>query len=232
MIICPDTTYPRFTLRLVQKRGKAMRRGPKKTIKAYGVRALLSPHPEIRKLKQMNSPSAHGNKVWKSTWLLIDYLNRKGLPDGARVIEVGCGWGLAAIYCAKQHGAEVTAIDGDAKILPYLRLHAEINEVEITALKKDFTRLRVQDFEQVDVLIGADICFWDTLVDPLRKLILRALRAGVQQVLITDPGRSPFEQLGNYFINKRNGRVFYWTAQRPRRSQGRILKIVQEGGVL
>jgi predicted nicotinamide N-methyase len=164
--------------------------------------------------------------------LLIDYLNRKGLPDGARVIEVGCGWGLAAIYCAKQHGAEVTAIDGDAKILPYLRLHAEINEVEITALKKDFTRLRVQDFEQVDVLIGADICFWDTLVDPLRKLILRALRAGVQQVLITDPGRSPFEQLGNYFINKRNGRVFYWTAQRPRRSQGRILKIVQEGGVL
>ena len=150
------------------------------------------------------------------------------MPDGARVMEVGCGWGLAAIYCAKKYGAKVTAIDRDSEILPYLLLHAGINEVEIIALKKDFTRLRARDFEQVDLLIGADICFWDNLVDPLRRLILRALSANVQQVLITDPGRSPFEQLGSYFINKGNGRVFDWTAQRPRRSQGRILSIARD----
>jgi predicted nicotinamide N-methyase len=176
----------------------------------------------------MHSPSVHGNRVWKSTWLLIDYLNRKGLPEGARVMEVGCGWGLAGIYCAKRQGATVTAVDTDSEILPYLHLHADVNQVEITTLKKDFIRLKVRDFSQTDVLIGADICFWDSLVHPLRRLILRALRAGVQQVLISDPGRSPFEQLGDYFVDKRNGRVFDWTAQRPRRSQGRILKIAQD----
>ncbi|MGB7030455.1 MAG: SAM-dependent methyltransferase, partial [Syntrophobacteria bacterium] len=66
--------------------------------KAYGVRLLLSHHPEVRKLKRFNSPSVHGNKFWKSSWLLMDYLNRRGFPEGANVREVGCGWGLLGIY--------------------------------------------------------------------------------------------------------------------------------------
>ena len=141
------------------------------------------------------------------------------------MMEIGCGWGLLGIYCAKKYGARVISVDLDPEVFPFLRLHAKVNEVEISTMKKGFDGLRTKHLQQVDLLIGADICFWDTMVRPLKNLILRALRAGVQQVLISDPGRSPFEEIGEYFVNKRGGEILDWTSQRPRRSEGRILKI-------
>lgn len=189
------------------------------------MRLLLSQHPEIRKLKRFNAPSVHGNRLWKSTWLLMDYLHRRGLPEDVRVMEVGCGWGLLGIYCAKKHGAKVISVDVDPEVLPYLKLHAKVNEVDIATMRKDFDGLRTEHLQEVDVLIGADVCFWDNLVKPLKNLILRALRAKVKQVLISDPGRPPFEEVAEYFISKRGGEILDWTAQRPRRSEGRILKI-------
>ena len=155
----------------------------------------------------------------------MDYLHRRGLPKDVRVMEVGCGWGLLGIYCAKKYGVKVTSVDVDPEVIPYLKLHARINEVDIATVRKDFDGLRTKHLQKIDVLIGADICFWDTLVKPLKNLILRALRAKVKQVLISDPGRPPFEEVAEYFISKKGGEILDWTAQRPRRSEGRILKI-------
>jgi predicted nicotinamide N-methyase len=193
-------------------------------IRAHGVHLLLSRHPEIRKLKRLYSPSLHGNKLWSSSWLLMDYLKHRGLPDRARLMEVGCGWGLAGIYCAKKHGAIVTGVDKDADVFPYLRLHARVNRVEISTLKADFQNLRMQGMHQVDVLIGADICYWDKMVDPLRRFIRRALRCGVKQVLVTDPGRPTFEKIAAYFVKKGAGEVLDWKTRRPRLIEGRIFK--------
>ena len=194
-------------------------------IRSHGLVALLASHPEVRKLKRHHAPSVHGNKFWKSSWVLIDYFSRRGLPPGVRVMEVGCGWGLASIYCAKKHGAKVTGVDVDPEVFPYLKLHAAINEVQISTMKSGFAGLTGKHLRKFDVIVGTDICFWDSLVDPLVKLIRRALRAGVRLILIADPGRSPFEQMGEYFVAKRNGQIQDWTAQRPHRSEGRILKI-------
>ncbi len=209
-----------------------MVRRHRKYRKSYGVRLLLSHHPEIRKLKRFNAPSVHGNRLWKSSWLLIDYLHRRGLPEAARVMELGCGWGLLGIYCAKNYSARVTGVDIDPEVFPYLQLHASVNEVEISTMKRGFDRIRTKHLQQVQVMIGADICFWDTLAESLKNLILRALRAGVQLVLIADPGRPPFEEIGDYFVNKRGGEILDWTSQRPRRSEGRILKIGSIGQVI
>jgi len=140
-------------------------------------------------------------------------------------MEIGCGWGLLGIYCAKKYDSRVISVDLDAEVFPYLELHTRVNDVEISTLQKDFDGLRTKHLQKVDLLIGADVCFWDTLVKPLKNLILRALRAGVHQVLISDPGRPPFQEFGDYFASKRGGEVLDWTAQRPRRSEGRILKI-------
>jgi predicted nicotinamide N-methyase len=157
--------------------------------------------------------------------MLMDFFKRRGLPEGVRVMEVGCGWGLAGIYCAKKHGAKVTGVDVDPEVFPYLRLHAEINRVEIATIKKSFGGLTARDLKGFDVLIGADICFWDSMVFSMKRLINRALRTGVRMVLIADPGRPTFDKLGEYFTEKGRGEILDWTAQRPRRIQGRILKI-------
>jgi predicted nicotinamide N-methyase len=194
-------------------------------IRAHGVRVLQACHSLVRRLKRQNTPAVHGNKLWASSWLLIDYIKHQGLKKDTRVMEVGCGWGLAGIYCAKKHGALVTSVDIDPEVFPYLQLHADINRVKVTPMKRSFNGLTREHLKDVDIMIGADICFWDSMVAPLKGLVRRALRERVGQVLIADPGRTSFEDVGDYFIKKWGGRIFDWTAQRPRRIQGRILEI-------
>jgi predicted nicotinamide N-methyase len=197
----------------------------KKEIRVHGVRLLLSRHPEIRKLKRLHNPALHGNKLWSSSWLLMDYLGHRGLPKRARLMEICCGWGLAGIYCEKKHGAIVTGVDKDAAVFPYLNLHARINRVKISTLKADLRNLRMRDLKQFDVAIGADICYWDSMVDPLRRFIRRALRSGVKQVLVTDPGRPTFEKIAAYFVDQGIAKVIDWKTRRPRLIEGRILKV-------
>jgi predicted nicotinamide N-methyase len=202
---------------------------PKREIRSYGIRVLLSRHPEIRNLKRHNSPTSHGNKFWTSSWLLMDYFKRRGMPRGSRILEIGCGWGLAGIYCAKKHGAVVTGVDIDQDVFPFSRLHARINRVDIRFLKKGFDTLRHSDLRGTDIIIGADICFWDEMVVPLRRLIRRAIRSGVGLVLIADPVRSPFEELCAYFTENEQGRVLDWSVRRPRDISGQILEISSSG---
>ena len=197
----------------------------KTEIRAFGMHLLLSPHREVRRLKRHHYPSSFGGSLWNSSWLLIDYFRRRGLPKGARVMEVGCGWGLAGIYCAKKHGALVTGVDIDSEVFPFLRLHAEINKVKIATMRKGFNGVTCRHLSEFDFVVGADICYYDELVDPLRRLIRRALRADVNAVVIADPGRSPFEELGKYFCKNGAGELQDWTVHRPRRIQGQILKV-------
>jgi len=191
----------------------------------YGIKTLRSNHKMIRDLKRIHAPSFHGFRLWPSSWLLMDFIKHKGLIKGSRVLDAGCGWGLTGIYCAKNHGSIVTGIDIDSEVFPYLHMHADINGVKIVTMKHgfdDFTQDQLKDF---DILIGTDICFWDSMVDSLKKLILRALASGVHRILIADPGRSPFEELGRYFTEKGTGILRTWTVYHPYLIQGRILSI-------
>ena len=201
----------------------------KTEIRAYGIRALQARHPEVRKLKRLHTPSVHGNKHWASSWLLMDYFRHHALPPGARVMEIGCGWGLAGIYCAKKYGAIVTSVDIDPEVFPYLCLHADLNKVRIATLQKKFNRLQKSHLRDFDIVIGADICFWDKMVNPLKRFIRRALHAGVQLVTIADPGRPTFEKISDYFVKKRRGEIQDWTVHRPRNFQGRLLTIKPPG---
>ena len=131
---------------------------------ALGVKILNSSHPRIRKLKREGHDAAiHGNKFWNSSFLIMQHLKKHPPKNGVKVLEIGCGWGLLGIFCAKQFGARVTGIDADAAVGPYLRLHAEINEVTMQFQKKTFAQLTAKDLAEFDLILGADICFWDEL---------------------------------------------------------------------
>lgn len=191
----------------------------------YGVRVLKSQHLEIRKLKRDHTPSFQGFRVWPSSWLLMDFFNRRGLRNGTHVMEVGCGWGLAGIFCAKKHGAVVTGVDIDSEVFPYLHMHTQINNVKVSTMRMGFGELISEHLKSIDVMIGADICFWDSLADSLKGLICRALGEGVQLVVIADPGRSSFDKLGGYFVEKMRGEIRDCSVQKPYPIQGQILKI-------
>lgn len=192
---------------------------------SYGVRAYKARHVEIKRLKRLHAPSRFGFRVWDSSWLLMDFFNRLGLEKGSHVMEIGCGWGLAGIYCAKRHDAIVTGVDIDPEVFPYLKLHARINNVRIRTVNAAFEKLTSEQLEDTDLLIGADICFWDGMVDPLKRLIARALAEGVRTIMIADPGRSSFYDLARYFTDDKRGEILSWTAEHPGPVRGKILRI-------
>ncbi len=197
----------------------------KNSIQAYGVRVLLSNHPDVRRLKRRYAPSVHGNKFWTSSWLIMDYLREEGLAKGSSVLEIGCGWGLASVYCAKNHQADVTGMDIDPEVFPYLDIHAEVNKVNIGVMESDFDGVKAPALKSYNLMIGADICFWEEMVDPLHRLIKRGLRAGVDKVLIADPGRSTFENLADKFIKSGRGHVADRSVRQPRAINGRLLVV-------
>ena len=84
---------------------------------AFGLTILAPSHPEVRRLQHdAVQPSLHGHKVWPSSWVLMDYLHQRGVPPRAHVLELGCGWGLVGIACAKLFQAQVTGLDADAHV--------------------------------------------------------------------------------------------------------------------
>lgn len=161
-----------------------------------GTKALTSTHPEIKKLKRQGiEAEIHGNKVWRSSYVIMDYFEDYPVPAGQKVMDIGCGWGLTGIYLANRFDAKVLGIDADENVKPFLDAQARVNKTPIAFEKKTFQQIKKKDMTDYHTLVGADICFWEELVDPLFKLIKRAMNAGVKQVLIADPGRSPYWEL-------------------------------------
>lgn len=191
-----------------------------------GVKALRSSHPGVRKLKRLQQGhSAHGNKVWRSSFVLIDYLSTWEIPQRAKVMDIGCGWGLAGIFLASQYQAVVTGLDIDENVEPYLQLQASINSCSIDFTVRSFQSLKKSELADYHTLMGTDICFWDELTIPLFNLIKLARSAGTQQILIADPGRPPFWALAERCVEKLEAEVITRKIDQPWKTEKYILVI-------
>lgn len=185
-----------------------------------------SAHPAIRKVRRAGAePSIHGNKLWKSSALLIDYLQKHPPEHRAKVLDVGCGWGVAGIWCAKTFGSHVTALDADPDVFPFLQVAAKLNQVEITPLVSQFEELSIEKLSEYDMLIGADICFWDELADPVTNMVDRAVTAGVKHILIADPEREPFHNMAQRCVDRHLADLIEWQASSPVTARGAIMII-------
>lgn len=192
----------------------------------HGVRMLTSSHPDIRRVKRSDAqPSIHGNKLWKSSFLLIDYL-KKNPPQHARTaMDVGCGWGMSGIYCAKALDSQVSSVDADKDVFPYLRANAAANGVSVNTLQSRFERISSRQLQQIDLLVAADICFWDELVNPVYNLVKRAVNAGVKKIIIADPERSPFFEMAHRCEEKFCAEILPWATRRPVNARGALMLI-------
>jgi predicted nicotinamide N-methyase len=193
---------------------------------AFGLQILKNSHPDIRRLKrETGDASLHGNKFWKSTYVLMDYLSECPPDPGSRILELGCGWGLGGIFCAKEFDAQVIALDADDSVFPFLEHHAALNGVEVDTVQMRFEDITVEHLEQFDLIIGADICFWDSLVTPVRELIGRAMEAGVERVLLTDPGRPTFRAVAEHYAEQLDAVYSDWDVPEPHNVWGLVLDV-------
>jgi len=191
-----------------------------------GISMPLSSHPAIRRLKRADEqPAIHGNKLWRSSLLLIDYLHRNPPARGLRVLDVGCGWGLISTYCARQFDAQVTSVDADAGVFPYLQTVAALNQVQVTTWQRRFEQLSKRDLAGFDLLVGADICFWDELAAGVGRLVHRAINAGVGKIVIADPERPPFHSMAESVLARHGGELLPRRLSRPVTASGALLII-------
>ena len=193
-----------------------------------GLHVPYARHPAVRKLKrQGHLPSIHGTKLLGASHILIDFLS-KDLADPPRsIIDVGCGWGLAGIWCAKTYGAEVAAVDADPSVMPFLQLVADLNESTITSVVARFEDLQEDLLAATDWLIAADICFWDELIEPVTNMIARAIESGTKRIIIADPQRAPFLCVAETILQEYGGELIEWRTDNTR-TAGALLVIENE----
>ena len=191
-----------------------------------GLRVFQNNHPAIRQLLDHDSsPEIHGDKIWFSSYLIMDYLDVSPLPRRPRVMEIGCGWGLLSVYCAKKFRASVTAVDADPHVFPFVKLHARENGVQVRTRTCRYEKIPPAMFRGLDLVAGGDICFWEELVDPLYKCIKRAVDEGVGTIIIADPGRPPFLKLAKRCKQQFGGLLMPYTILKPMQKDGYLLTI-------
>jgi predicted nicotinamide N-methyase len=191
-----------------------------------GVILPTASHPEIRKAKRKHeAPAIHGNKLWKSSCGIIDYLDKNPEPTPERVLDAGCGWGIAGIWCARHFGAQVTSVDADPNVFPFLAVTAALNGVSTEPRVSRFEKLSTRYLAEFDTLIAADICFWDELVSPVANMVNRALSAGVKRIVIADPERPTFHEMATRCIDKHGGEVLPWRTRGALAGSGALLVI-------
>ena len=191
-----------------------------------GVKALQTNHPAVKKIKrQQSGHSAHGNKIWRSNFVLMDYLSTYPPNQNSKILDIGCGWGLTSIYLAKIFEAKVTASDIDPNVEAFLRLHSSINKCDIKFQIKAFQDYSEQDLSHYDAIVSSDICFWDELVEPLIKFINRAKCSGVKNVYIADPGRPPFWALCDQCVGAYDAEIVKRKIYEPLKTEKFILAI-------
>ena len=191
-----------------------------------GVVMPYAGHKSIRAVRRAgHEPSIHGTKLWKSSCLIIDYLKKHPPKRSKRVLDAGCGWGITGIWCAKEWGSKVVSMDADPAVFPYLDAVAELNGVSTESWVQRFEKVRKKDLEKVDILFGGDICFWDELVQPVAKMIDRAIDAGVGTIVIGDPERPTFHEMADKVTEKHGGDVLGWRLSGTVKATGALLVI-------
>lgn len=192
-----------------------------------GVIMPKASHKAIRRVKRAgHEPSIHGTKLWKSSCLVIDYLHKHPPEYTGTVLDAGCGWGVTGIWCAKKLRAAVVSMDADPAVFPYLAAVAELNGVSTSPLVSRFEKLGKAQLTGIDLLVAADICFWDELVKPVGKMIDKAIDAGVKQIVIADPERPTFHEMAEKALRKHGGELLNWEIKRsPIKATGALLVI-------
>ena len=191
-----------------------------------GIKALRTSHPAAKKIKRSQSVhSAHGNKIWRSNFVLMDYLSTYPPNKRSKILDIGCGWGLTSIYLTKIFDAKVTASDIDPNVEAFLRLHSSINQCYVEFEIKSFQDYTEKDLSYYDQIVSSDICFWDELVEPLIKFINRAKYAGIKHVYIADPGRPPFWALCDQCIEAYDAEIVTRRIYEPCKTEKFILSI-------
>jgi cyclopropane-fatty-acyl-phospholipid synthase len=122
-------------------------------------------------------------------------LREAGVAPGARVLEIGCGWGALAETAASEFGAQVTGITLSTEQLAWARERLQARGLQGQC------DLRLQDYRDLptlhaaqsfDAIVSIEMfeavgqAYWDTYFGALRHCLKPGGRACLQSITIRD----------------------------------------------
>ena len=160
---------------------------------AGGTLSLVTPRSMDDLLEAHPDPSAERMPYWAEIWpaaVGVARLLMRGPPlHGRRVLDLGCGLGLAGIAAAKRGAAAVVFADRERAALQFARFNAEHNGVAAesvdTLLLDWFERTAPGQF---DLLLLADVAYEARNHEPLLRHVRECLVPG-GKALLGDPYR-------------------------------------------
>ena len=151
----------------------------------------LFDHPWVRSAYAADTYTPYWASLWPSARMLAKAVLREPwetYPQPVRVLEVGCGLGLAGVACLAR-GLDVTFSDVDETALAFASANARRNGFA-TGWRTRLLDFRAPpDDEKYPVVIGSDLMYEERLVDPLVDLLAAVLAPG-GVCLIADPDRA------------------------------------------
>jgi len=124
--------------------------------------------------------------LWPSGIMLADVMDTY-LLKGLRVLEVGCGLGLASLV-AHRHGADITASDYHPLAAQFMAQNIKLNKLDPLEFKCINWKTIDNILGKFDLIIGSDVLYEPNHPKMLVGFIERhATEDGT--VIIVDPGR-------------------------------------------
>lgn len=113
---------------------------------------------------------------------------RLGLASGARVLEIGCGWGKLAASLAEQCGAQVHAISLSDEQLDYARSRWKPSQGSIDFLRMDYrdTSGSYDAIASVEMVEAVGREYWGTFLDCIVRNLRPGGRAALQYISLRD----------------------------------------------
>jgi cyclopropane-fatty-acyl-phospholipid synthase len=122
-------------------------------------------------------------------------LAQAGVTRGARVLEIGCGWGGLAEVAAREYGARVTGVTLSTEQLAWGRARvagagiAERCELRLEDYRDLAARHEAEPFDaivSIEMFEAVGREYWDGYFDTLRRCLKPGGRACIQSITIRD----------------------------------------------
>jgi len=124
--------------------------------------------------------------VWDSSQVLT-HIVQKMEVGGLRILEVGCGIGLASLLL-NQRQADITATDYHPEAETFLQENTKLNHSKEIPFIRTAWNDPITDLGYFDLIIGSDLLYEPDHVEHLSNFINQHSSLNCQ-IIIVDPGR-------------------------------------------
>jgi len=134
------------------------------------------------------SPASWGlfGVVWDSSQVLAHLMLEQEVV-GQRILEVGCGIGLASLVLNERH-ADITATDHHPEAGHFLKTNVGLNNGRPIPFVRASWSDSMSDLGCFDIIIGSDLLYEPDHVNQLSAFIVQHSKPDCS-VIIVDPGR-------------------------------------------